>query len=123
MSAFPPIADIRRKTHTPVMNASPKRMHLICILLGSFYLVALIPGTLLAWVGTVWVGESGRGWQTQVAAGALMVGWVALAAGSLFVWKAAKAKEGPYFSLGAISGLIAMACYVVFFMWGGRMLI
>jgi hypothetical protein len=47
-------------------------------LLGWFYRVALIAATPFAYAGTLWLRASEPGWQTQVAAGALVVGWLAV---------------------------------------------
>jgi hypothetical protein len=61
---------------------SEKTMRLGAILVGSFIVIALLPATALAYVGILWLRASERGWQTQVAAAALVVGWVALVVGS-----------------------------------------
>ena len=93
------------------------------ILLGSLYAVALIVGTPLAYAGTLWLDASERGWQTQVAAGALVAGWLALALGTVFAWKAVKMRQRSKLWLGVASGLVAIASYAVASLWGGRMLI
>lgn len=93
------------------------------ILLGSFYVIALIAATPFAYAGTLWLGASERGWRTQVAAGALVVGWLALAVGAVFVWKAVKMRQRSKLLLGVASGLVAIAAYAVAYVWGGRMLI
>jgi hypothetical protein len=77
----------------------------------------------LAYVGTIWLGDSGRGWQTQVAAGALVAGWLALVVGAVILWKAVRMRQPSKLSLGIASGLVAIAAYAVTFWWGGRMLI
>jgi hypothetical protein len=92
------------------------------ILLGSLYLVALIAVTPLAYAGTLWLGASERGMRTQVAGGSLVVGWFALAAGAVFVWKAVKVRR-PNLMLALGSGLVALVAYAVAFAWGGHMLI
>ena len=106
------------------MNANAERsMRFESIFLGSFYLIALIPATPLAYAGALWLDASQRGWRTQVAAGALVVGWLALAAGVFFLWRAAKLKQRSNLFLGAALGLAAIAAYTVVYEWGGRMLI
>ena len=93
------------------------------ILLGSLYVIAVIAATPLAYVGTLWLDASERGWRTQVAAGALVAGWLALAVGTVFAWKAVKMRQRSKLLLAIASGLVAIAAYAVAHMWGGRMLI
>jgi hypothetical protein len=92
-------------------------------LLGWFYAIALVAATPLAYAGTLWLGASERGWRTQVAAVALIAGWLALAVGAVFVWKAVKTSKRSNLFLGVVSGLFAVAAYAVAYEWGGRMLI
>lgn len=102
---------------------SERSMHSGAVLLGSLYLIALLAGTPLAYVGTLWLGASERGWRTQVAAGALLVGWLTVALGVVFVWKFLTTKRRSILLLAGASGLVAVAAYVVAYEWGGRMLI
>jgi uncharacterized membrane protein HdeD (DUF308 family) len=106
------------------MNTNSERaVRLSAILLGSIYAVAFIEATPLAYAGMLWLGASERGWLTQVAAAALMAGWLALAGGAVFVWKAVKTRQRSSMLLGVASGLFAVAAYAFAYGWGGRMLI
>jgi hypothetical protein len=98
-------------------------MRLGAILLGSLYVLALLAATPLAYIGIDWLGVSSRGWRTQVAAGALLVGWLALALGAVFVWKFLEARRWRNLLLGTVSGLVAVAAYAVPFEWGGSMML
>lgn len=102
---------------------SEGRIRSSAIWLGSFYLVALIAATPLAYAGTLWLDASDRGWRTQVAAGALIAGWLALFVGAVSVWRAVKVRQRSKLLLGVACGLVAIATYSVALMWGGRMLI
>lgn len=93
------------------------------LFLGALYVAALIPATPLAYAGTLWLDASERGWRTQIAAGALIAGWLALAAGVFFLLRAAKLKERTSLILGVGCGLAAIAAYALVSEWGGRMLI
>lgn len=104
-------------------TTSERSMHSGAVLLGSLYLIALLAGTPLAYAGTLWLGASERGWRTQVAAGALLVGWLTLALGAVLVWKFLRTKRRPILMLAAASGFVAIAAYAVAYEWGGRMLI
>jgi hypothetical protein len=98
-------------------------IRLSAVFLGSFYALALVAATPLAYAGTLWLGASERGWRTQVAAGALLAGWVALTLGAAFVWKFVRTQQRSTMMLGVASGLVAIAAYAVVYEWGGRMLI
>jgi hypothetical protein len=89
----------------------------------ALYIGLLIPGSILAYAGLLWVGASGRGWRTQVAAAALVAAWLALAIGGLHTW--ALAKLGSTASgLSRTAFLLgALLFYVIAAVWGGRMLI
>ena len=121
---FPPIADIRRIADTQVMRTiSERSLRSSAKLLGSIYVIALVAATPLAYAGTLWVGASERGWQTQIAAGALLAGWLALALGAFLAWKSVRTQQRSTLLLGVASGLVAVAAYAVVYEWGGRMLI
>jgi hypothetical protein len=92
------------------------------IALCAVYVVALVPGSVLAGIGMRWLDGSGRGWRTGAAAAALVTAWFPLALGAAFAWKAAWARSSLNLLAGAAFGLIAMACYAVFLAWGGHML-
>ena len=105
------------RTHSERTLRSP------AVLLGSVYVIALAAATPLAYAGTLWVGASERGWQTQVAAGALLAGWLALALGVFLLWKSVKTKRRSTLLWGVASGLVAVAAYAVVYEWGGGMLV
>ena len=93
------------------------------LLLGSLYVLACVAAAPLAYAGALWIGVSDRGWETQVAAGALLVGWLALAVGALAIWTFVRAGERSMRHLGVAAGVVAVAAYAIAFSWGGRMLI
>jgi hypothetical protein len=93
------------------------------VVLSSFYLLGLLAATPFAYMGIGWLGASERGWRTQVAAGALIAGWLALAFGAAFVWRFVRTRQRSYLLLGLASGVVAVAAYAVTYEWGGRMLI
>lgn len=90
--------------------------------LAALYTLLLVPATLGAYAGVLWVG-SDRGWQTQCAAGALLLGWLSLIVAGIVGWRAllARSRINQVFA-GALI-LLAFAFYAVVFAWGGRMLI
>ena len=90
--------------------------------LGSLYVLALVAATPFAYAGSLWLGSS-RGWQTQVAAGALVIGWLALAFGAALVWTFVRRRERYMLRMGVASGLVAIVAYAVVYEWGGQMLI
>ena len=92
-------------------------------LLAALYAVLLIPATLGAYAGALWVGVSDRGWQTQSAAAALMVGWLLLIVAGVTGWKALSVKSRAATTLTLVLILLAVASYAVVSAWGGRMLI
>ena len=102
---------------------SERSVRLWSIALCAFYVVALVPGLFLSWIGLEWVEETGRGWRTQAAAAAMMAGGLPLALGAAFTVRAVRTRSGLDLVAGAGFGLIAMLCYAVFLAWGGRMLI
>jgi len=112
---FRPIADIRCIADTEAMKSAA--------LLGVIYVIAVIAATPFAYAGALWVGASERGWETQVAAGALLVGWAAMALGAFLFWKSVRTKQRSTWLLGVVSGLVALASYALAYEWGGRMLI
>ena len=89
----------------------------------SFYVVAIVPGSFLAYIGMGWIGAYERGWRTQVAAAALAAAWIPLAFGVAFCWKAVRDGSRPIFLHGVGFVLLAICFYLVPLMWGGRMLI
>ena len=91
--------------------------------LGSLYAIALLAATPFAYAGTLWLNASERGWRTQAAAGGLVIGWLALAVGTVIVWQAVTAKRRPNLTLVVSSCVAAAAAYAMVFMWGARMLI
>lgn len=93
------------------------------VLLGAFYLIAFIAAAPLSYAGTLWLGAAELGWRTQVAAGALLVGWLALALGAALAWKFFRTMQRPTLLLAGASSLVAGAAYAVAYVWGGRMLI
>jgi hypothetical protein len=93
------------------------------VLLGALYIAALIPATPLAYAGTQWLKASERGWRTQVAAGALVAAWLALATGAFFLWRSVRKRERSSLLAGVAFGLAAILAYAVVYQWGGRMLI
>lgn len=101
----------------------PSTMRSSAILLDSLYVLAFLATTPLAYAGTLWLGASERGWRTQVAAGALLAGWLALALGTAFMWRFVKTSQRFNIVLGLASGLVAIVAYAVVYEWGGRMLI
>jgi len=105
------------RTHSERTLRSP------AVLLGSVYVIALVAATPLAYAGAGWLSASERGWQTQVAAGAFLAGWLALALGAFLLWKSVRTKRRSTLLLGVASGLVAVAAYAVVYEWGGRMLI
>lgn len=96
---------------------------LIVVLLGLFYVIAFLVATPLAYFGGLWLSVSEGGWRTQVAAYALLVGWMALAVSGTFTWRFAKARQRSNLLMGIASCLVAAAAYAVVYAWGGRMLI
>lgn len=102
---------------------SERSVRLWSIALCAFYMVALVPGLFLSYIGLGWVEEAGRGWRTQAAAAAMMAGGFPLALGAAFAVRAALTRSGVNLVAGAAFGLIAMLCYAVVLVWGGRMLI
>ena len=115
MSAFHPLRTFIASLIPRVMKSA--------VLLGSIYAIAVIAGTPLAYAGALWVGASERGWQTQAAAGALLVGWAAIALGAFLFWKSVRTKRRSTRVLGIASGVVALASYALAYEWGGRMLI
>jgi hypothetical protein len=93
------------------------------VLLGFFYLLALIAAAPLAYAGALLLSVANRGWRTQVAAGALLVGWLALGTGAAFVWEFVRGSQRKSILLGVAAGVIAAAGYGVAYWFGGRMLI
>ena len=92
-------------------------------LLVAVYFVVLIMATFLAYAGHGWIGASQRGWQTHAAAGALVVGWVALVGGGMFAQKFLKHRRRSNLVLATSCSLIVVGAYAIFLAWGGRMLI
>jgi hypothetical protein len=107
---------------TTVMTARLE-LSLNATVVGSLYVIALIAATPFAYAGTMWLNASERGWQTQVAAAGLIVGWLALAVGAVFVWQSVKAKRRPSAKVIVASCVAAGAAYAIVFAWGGGMLI
>ena len=94
-------------------------------LMGSWaiYVALLFPASLLAYIGILWVTDSERGWQTQIAAAALVAAWFPLAFGAFYTWTAAKAGTRMSHLSKAAFFLVALFFYAITFAWGGRMLI
>jgi hypothetical protein len=86
------------------------------------FTVSLVAATPLAYFGTLWLDAWQRGWRTQVAAGALIAGWMAVALGAASVWNAVRKAERPNLFVPAVSFIVAFAAYAVAYNWGGRML-
>lgn len=93
------------------------------LVLYSLYLVALLPASLLAYIGIGWMDAYERGWRTQVAAASLAAAWIPLALGALFSCKSVWLGRKPVFPRAIGFLLIAIGFYAVAFAWGGRMLI
>jgi hypothetical protein len=93
------------------------------VLLGSLYVLAALAATPFAYAATLWLGASERGWRTQVAAGALLAGWLALASGAASMWRFVRTSQRSAILLGVASGVVAVAAYAVVYEWGGGMLI
>lgn len=89
----------------------------------AVYVLSLLPGSFLAYIGLLWVDDSGRGWRTQAAAAALVAAWLPLALGAAFAVRAARTGSGTNLFAGAACGLIVMILYAVFLAWGGGVLI
>ena len=89
----------------------------------SFYVVAIVPGSFLAYIGIGWMDAYERGWRTQVAAAALAAAWIPLALGVAFCWKAVRAGSRPIFLHGVGFVLLTVGFYAVPLVWGGHMLI
>jgi len=105
------------------MTDSAERPWLVAVAIGAMYAFAFMPATALAYLGLIWVGASERGWLTQAAAGALVIGWLALAIGAALAWHVVKTGERRRFSLLIPPGVLASAAYAIAYGWGGRMLI
>ncbi len=86
------------------------------------YLALLIPASLLAYIGFLWVDASARGWQTQIAAAALIAAWFPVALGA-FRTRPSSVEVGPSRLSTAGYFFAALFFYAVAFSWGGRMLI
>ncbi len=110
---------------SPVMNwrTSRRTIRLWSLALCAFYIVLLVPGSFLAYIGVEWVDAAERGWRTQIAAAALVAAWFALGVGAAFSWKASRAGSGVSLLSAAAFVPIAMIFYAVTLAWGGRMLI
>ena len=89
----------------------------------SIYVALLFPASFLAYIGLLWVTDSGRDWQTQIAAAALVAAWFPLALGAFYTWIASKAGTRSSRLSKAAFFLVALFFYAVAFVWGGRMLI
>lgn len=100
-------------------QSDPRRTDIV---LASVYLAATIAASPFAYAGTLWLTDLKRGWQTQAAAGGLVVGWVALAIAALLAWQAVHAKRRPRLIALAAFSLVAAAAYFLAAVWGGRML-
>lgn len=94
-------------------------------LMGScaIYVALLFPASFLAYIGILWVTDSGRGWQTQIAAAALVAAWFPLAFGAFYTWTAAKTGARISHLSKAAFLLVALLFYTITFAWGGKMLI
>lgn len=116
------MADIKCLADIPVMSdqSDPRRTDIV---LASVYLLATIAASPSAYASTLWLTPSERGWQTQAAAGGLVVGWGALAIAALLAWQAINAKRRPRLIALAALSLIAATAYFLAAEWGGRMLI
>jgi hypothetical protein len=105
------------------MNGKSDRlMRGSAIALTVLYAVVFLPATLGAFAGFMWIGVSDRGWQTQYAAGAFIVGWLAVLAGALSAWQAIRVRSEVGMFFGVICIPITIVCYVIVYAWGGRML-
>jgi hypothetical protein len=93
------------------------------ILLGWLYALAFVAAAPFAYAGALWIGVSERGWQTQIAAASLVVGWLALAVGAVSVWRVARRGERTLWRSVVPAGGVAVGAYAIAFSWGGRMLI
>jgi len=102
---------------------SGQSMRLWSTALCSFYLVALLLGSFLAYIGILWVDAYERGWRTQIAAAAIVAAWFPLALAAAFSWKAARASTKPRFLWGIGFVVIAIAFYAVAMAWDGHMMI
>ena len=119
------VADHGGTAQSAIMNRamSERSVRLWATGLCAFYAVMFVPGSFLAYIGMMWVDDSGRGWRTPIAAGALMVAWFPLALGCAFAGRAIRTRSGVDLRAGVAFGLIAMAFYAVFLAWGGPILI
>ena len=93
------------------------------VLMGSFYVAALLAATPLAYAGTLWLSPSEHGRRTQMAAFALLAGWVAVTLSAVFAWQFGGTKKRSDLKMAVASGVSAIAAYAVAIAWGGRMLI
>ena len=120
-----PIADIgviidSRDMKSPTSEPSSRHW-----LIGSWsvYVALLFPASFLAYIGILWITASERGWQTQIAAAALVAAWFSLASGAFYTWTTSKAETRPSRLSKTAFFLVALFFYAVAFAWGGRMMI
>ena len=103
-----------------VKFAAPK-IRLFATLLCLVCALALLPATLLAYVGVIWLPDVGS--PSNLSAAAMVVGPLPLTFAAFLSWEAAQERSGRKLLKGAAFTLAATALYVVAWVWGGRMFI
>jgi hypothetical protein len=93
-------------------------------LLCSICVALLLPASLLALGGVMWLGAPELDWRSKIAAAAIaFAGPGALGLGAAFSREAAQDRNKRKLLMAVVCSLMSMIFYAAAWAWGGRMLL